>query len=569
MPEFLKNFAGQIRNIWSKRTLIQKIIMSVIAAAAVIAIIALFGVSSSPGMSPVLDAPITNEDERTRIVTRINEEGVKTSVSGSGVISVADEATARKMRAILIREDLVPKGTDPWAFFNVDRWTVTDFERDVNVRRAIQESVTNHIKALSDIDNAIVSIVMPEKTLFSSEQDPVTASVTLFPKPGSDITENRKKIEGIQKLLKFAVQGLKDENITITDRDGLVLNDFEGMKDFDRLTLIEKEQKLVQKLEAKYRADVLGALQKAFSPDRVRDLNLKIDMDMSKKSVNSSNYNPIILKPRTPGLSYDDSQFVDKLPVSETLSSTKWEGTGFNPEGPAGVEGQTPPAYKDMSNLAGKIQQDTSVRNYVFNEEKIEEERSPTIDRVTVSVNIDGTWTQKKDEKGKLVFLPDGRPEREYHPVLPEDLAKAQALVEGAVGFNAARGDSVRVQNIQIDRSAQFAEEDAALMRQRQFRVTIIAALIGVILLLAGFIVFQIISRSREQARRRREEELARQHQLMREQALLDAEKEGADVSMSVEDQARMELQEKAINLAREHPQDVGQLIRTWLMEDN
>jgi len=569
MPEFLKKFFEQIKNIWAKRTLVQRLVMAGIAVAAIIAIIALFKVSSSPGSVPVIDTPITNEEELARIVTRINEEGIKASVSANGIISVADEATARKVRAVLIREDLVPRGTDPWAFFNVDRWTVTDFERDINVRRAIQESVTNHIKALSDIDNAKVSIVMPEKTLFSSEQDPVTAAVTIFPKPGSDIRENRKKIEGIQKLLKFAVQGLKDENITITDQDGIVLNDFEGMADFDRLARIEKEQKIVQRIEAKYRADVLRALQVLFSPDRVRDLNIKIDMDMSKKSVNSSVYNPIILKPRTPGLAYDDSEYVPSLTVSESTSNTTWEGTGFNPEGPAGVEGQTPPAYKDMSNLAGKVSQNTRVHNEVFNEEQVQEERSPTIDRVTVSVNIDGTWEQKKDADGKLVFLPDGAPDREYHPVPPETLAQAQSLVEGAVGFDAARGDSVRVQNIPIDRKDQFAKEDAEIMKQRQIRITIIAVLIGIALLLVGFIVYQVVSRAQEQARRRREEELARQHQLMREQALLDAEKEGADVSMSVEDQARMELQEKAINLAREHPQDVSQLIRTWLMEDN
>jgi flagellar M-ring protein FliF len=29
-----------------------------------------------------------------------------------------------------------------------------------------------------------------------------------------------------------------------------------------------------------------------------------------------------------------------------------------------------------------------------------------------------------------------------------------------------------------------------------------------------------------------------------------------------------MELQEKAMNLAKDHPADVSQLIRTWLMEE-
>jgi len=54
----------------------------------------------------------------------------------------------------------------------------------------------------------------------------------------------------------------------------------------------------------------------------------------------------------------------------------------------------------------------------------------------------------------------------------------------------------------------------------------------------------------------------------MREAALRSAEEEGTEVEMSVEERARLEMQENAINMAREHPEDVAQLIRTWLMEE-
>jgi flagellar M-ring protein FliF len=275
-----------------------------------------------------------------------------------------------------------------------------------------------------------------------------------------------------------------------------------------------------------------------------------------------------MMKEQTPGLPYDDSERLPSLTVSETTSETIWEGTGFNPEGPAGVEGQTPPAYKDMQNMAGKVKQTTRTHNEVMNEEKIQEERRPKIDSVSVSVNIDGTWVKKYDEKGKLIFTPENKVEREYKPLSSEELQAAQRLVEGAIHFDAGRGDLVNVTNFPIDRTSQFEQEDADIMRARQIQFTIVVSLIGIAVLLVGFVIFQIIARAREQARRRREEELARQHQLERERALLEAEQEGETITMSVEDQARMELAEKAIALAREHPQDVSQLIRTWLMED-
>jgi flagellar M-ring protein FliF len=418
------------------------------------------------------------------------------------------------------------------------------------------------------VDDANVTIVMPQTELFQADQNPVTASVILTPRPGSDIGANRKKIEGIQKILKFAVEGLADENIVITDQNGIILNDFAGMENLDRLELSRREQRHIQSLEAQYRASVLRALQQIYTPDRVRDLNIKIDMDMSKKAVQTEEFFPITVKADNPQTPYDDSEIVKSVTRSLSNSSTKWEGTGFNPEGPAGVEGQTAPAFKDMSNLYGKVEQQTLTQNEEINRRQVQEERSPAMDRLTVSVNIDGRWKLKYNEKGEPILGSDKALEREYLPISAAELKQAQALVQDAVGFNRNRGDSVTVQNIQFDRTRQFAEEDAALLRARQVQSTILIFLAGLAVLLVAFIIFRIFSRELERRRRLREEELSRQHQMMRESALRQAEEEGVEVSMSVEERKRMELQENAINMAKDHPEDVAQLIRTWLLEE-
>ncbi|MDR2500618.1 MAG: flagellar M-ring protein FliF [Treponema sp.] len=568
MPDFIKKVMGQIKSLWGKWSIIQKAIFIGIGAAVIGGIIALVSVSASPAGVPVIDAPIKDEAARDRIILRINEEGVRTTLSPSGVIQVPDEKTARRMRGILIREDLIPSGTDPWAIFDRERWTLTDWERGVNFQRAITQMVTDHIKALDDVDDANVTIVQPEPSLFAADQNPVTASVIITPKPGSDITQNRKKVEGIQKLLKYAIQGLRDEYIVITDPSGMVLNDFEGMSAMDHLNRVERESKIVQTLEARYRAVILKSLQDTFSPDRVRDLNLKITMDMSPKTINTKEYYPITMQPQTPGLPYSDAVRVPSIPRSTATSKTFWEGTGIIPEGPAGVEGQTPPNYKDMSNIFGKVTQETLTQNDEINERLIQEERSPQIDRVSVAVNIDGVWKLKYDEKNKLVVQPDGLIEREYTPVQPELLKAAQELIQDAIGYNAARGDSVTVRNIPFDRTQQFKDEDASYFRQKQFQVMAVILLVGLALLLIGFVAFRMISRELERRKRLREEEISRQQQELRASALLDAENEGVEVSMSVEEKKRMELQENAINMAKEHPGDVAQLIRTWLLEE-
>jgi len=567
--DWFRKLIAQIGAYWGKWSLLQKGILAVIVIAVLAGIIALVSVSSSPNLVSLFNGtPIRDVAIRDRILLRLDQENIKAYETPAGVIQVEDKRTAQRAIAILTREELIPANMDPWAIFDVERWTITDFERNVDLQRAITQTVTNHIKALDDVDNADVSIVFPKDRLFTSDQNAVTASVVITPKPGSDIIQNRKKIEGIQKLLKFAVEGLQDENIVITDTNGLILNDFAGLAEWDRLTRVDREIKMTRQLEAQYRAKILATLQKTYTEDRVRELDIKITMDMSQKSVGTTESFPVTMKPQTPGLSYDDSILLESIPRSTATSKTSWEGTGFNPEGPAGVEGQVPPAYRDMSNLYGKVNQETATINNEINQRITQEEKSPEINRVTVSVNIDGTWKLKYDEKRNPVITPDGARERVYTPISPEDIRATQILLQNAIGYNAARGDSVTVHNIQFDRTKQFGDEDAAYFRRKQLETGVLIFLGGLAVLLIAFILFRTITREIERRKRLEAEERARREEALRQQALLQAEEEGMDVSMSVEERTRQELQESVMNMAKEHPEDAAQLIRTWLLEE-
>ncbi|MBQ7906119.1 MAG: flagellar M-ring protein FliF [Spirochaetaceae bacterium] len=568
MNEWLKKLVSQIKELWSKWTIIQKVILIGVIAAVIVALVLVVTLSSKTTEVPLFNVAITDEAQRDKIVYRLAEENVDVNVNATGMLTVKDEATARRMRAILVREDLVPGNVDPWNLFDTERWTTTDFERNVNLQRSITNQIKQHIEALDEVDVANVVLSMPEKTLFQEDQDPVSASVIIYPKPGSDITENKKKIQGIQKILLKAIPGLLAENVTIADSSGVILNDFEGMKDIERIDVIAKEQKLIQTLETQYRAKILTALQLIFTEDRVRDLNIKIDMDMSQKVVEATEYSPIVLKEDDPKTPYDDSKYVESITLSSETVEKKWTGTGGNPEGPAGIEGQNPPVYSDMSNLYGTSEERGNKQNNVINTKHISEQKSPTIDRVTVSVNIDGEWKRRYDEDGNLILLSNGTIDREYVPITAETIAQATSLVQDAIGYNELRGDSVTVRNIRFDRTAQFQEEDAEFIRAQQTRQTIFYALIGIVVVLVTFIIFRFISRELERRRRLKEEEYLRQAALERERTFMEAEQAGMEVTMSVEERHRAELLENAISMAKDHPEDVAMLIRTWLMEE-
>ena len=569
MNEWLKKLFSQVKGLWSKWSIIQKIILIGIVAAVIAGLILVSVLSSRPTTVPLFSIPVTDETMRDKIVYRLSQENVKVSLSDAGMISVDDEATARRMRSILVREDLVPGNVDPWNLFDIERWTITDFQQNVNLQRSITAQITRHIESLDEIDRAEVVLGMPEKSLFSADQKPVTASVILMIKPGSDFSENKNKVEGVQKLLIMAVPGLKAENITIVDTSGTVLNNFAEKAASERVDIIAKEQKLIEQLENAYSKKILETLQQNFDRDRVRNINIKIDMDMSKKEVNSTEYFPFTLRPDNQDTPYDDSELLPSVTLSSQIIDKTWKGTVYNPEGPSGTEGQNPPVYSDMTNMYGINQEKSETKNQAINTRQTQEIKSPAIDRVTVSVNIDGVWKRKTDPaSGKIIITPAGSIEREYAPVAPEDLDKAKLLVQDAIGYNRTRGDSVTVTNIAVDRTAQFAAEDIAYLRAEQTRRTILLSVIGVIAVLIAFILFRIISREMERRRRLREEELLRQHQLEREKTLWEAEQAGMEVTMSVEERERAELQESVLSIAREHPEDVAMLIRTWLMEE-
>jgi len=571
MNEFFQKLITQIKSLWGKLSLIQKIILFAVVVVAILGIVLLVNFSASPSMVPLITAPVTDQEQLNRISRRLDQEGVEHSITETGQVYVKDKQTAQRMVAVLMREDLIPQETSPWDVFKMDRWSVTDFERNVNLRQAVTSSIEQHIESLNEVDSAQVTLVLPEQTLFQEDQNPVTASVIITPTPGSDFTSNRKKIEGIEKLVIFGVEGLEKENLVISDHNGIVLNDFADLADFDRLELSKRQMEQKALLENKYKSQIFKELSQIFGAKRVSVLKVDIDLDFRKETVQTEEHFPITTVPDDPATPYSEREYVLSIPRSKEIVNEEFKGTGFNPEGPPGQEGQTPPAYQDLDNLVGEYKNSSQIVNEEVNTRNVVEEKSPwVINRITIGVALDGIWEKKYNTNGTIKLDEEGHIVREYTPVSEESLDKAEDLIEHAIGYNQDRGDSVTVQHLQFDRSNEFQQEDEKYRSRKRMQQIILYSALGICVIMIAFIVFRLISRELERRRRLREEELARQHQMAREAVLRSAEEEeeGMEVGMSVEERARMEMQENAINMAREHPEDVAQLIRTWLAEE-
>ena len=594
MNDWLKNTTAKLKSMWAAWKPIQKAIAAGILVAVIVVLVIVFRGSSKPTTVPLFRTPITDEAKRDEIITHLEQKNVDfTYNETTGIFTVPDERTAKRIRTDLTTEGILSSAYNVWdEELNVRDWTTTDFERNERKLQRVNNQIKQQLESLDWIAEANVVINQASEGLFARNSRPAQASVILSLRGD---TPERRRIHGVQDLIMSAVPGLLEENVKISDKQGNILNNFEGMAEFDAVDVVKKQQDFIAQKEAQLAAKVQDMLQQNFTADRVRAVAVAIDMDMSKITSDKTEYTPITKTPDNPDTPYSELETVDSFAISEQSVTKKWTGTGYNPEGPAGVEGQNPPVYSDMSNVIGESKEEGTTKNYVVNTEQKHIEKAPSIDRITASANIDGRWEKELDGGNNPVFVTEknfeslktkyeekypnvedndnirfrlGHIVRVYRPVNEDTRARAATIVQDAIGYNRTRGDSVTITSWPIPREDDWDIEDEAIIRAQQTRKTIMLVLIGVVIILVAFIVFRMISRELERRRRLREEELLRRQQAEREKALWDAKQEGMEVTMSVEERKRAELQENAIAMAKEHPEDVAMLIRTWMMEE-
>ena len=573
MNDKLKAALDKAKNQWNKWSKVQKGIFGGVIALIVVAVIVLGTVSTQDGRVSLFNAPINDTQAFERIVTRLEEENVPFTTTADGRIYVDNSRVARRLKAVVVQEGLLPSNMDVWSFLNVNQFTVTDFEQKEKVRLAIAKDLEALLKSLDDVDNASVKIAMPETELFAEDNKPVTASVVITPSFSSDLVTNRAKIEGIERLVTRAIPRIDRENITITDNSGIELNS-KNFQVVDRLHLTEAQLKIKQKAEKLLYEKVKRVLTNngvgsaPIPPSRISISPVEIDMQFNEESYIYDEILPIILKADNPDTPYDDQQIIEKVLVESVVNNEEYNGTGFNPEGPAGVEGQVPPAYKDLQGLVARYGKDQSESRYETSKKQTTVNKTPwQINGISVSVLIDGITVKERDASGNYIESENGGIQRSYVPVDEETLRSLRSAVEGAIRYDQNRGDIVEVRNVQFDRTAEFEQEDNAYRTSKKVKQALFATMLTLVVLLSLIFLIRTIVHWRERRRKLREEERARQLAMER-QAMLDRLDNPINIPMTGEDAEKNELFREAQVMAREHPEDVAQLIRAWLVEE-
>ncbi len=565
MIEFLQNLYTQLKEIYSKLDATKRIIIGVVAGVLVVSFIVLFSVSSEKA-NVVLFSDLPAE-EFGKVTKQLEDMGYSYTTDGTTTVLV-DPGKREVIMTRLAQEDMIPKGIPGWKLFDISKWTETDRELDVKYMRALRDEIKRHIQSLRNIEKADVEIAMTEDELFTQDKTPYTAAVTVHLAPGYD-SLSKKEIKGITHLVARAVGKLKPENVTVTDEYGKIISDFDD--DFDRakaeFKMMEYRRKIEEQARVNMLRDIRHGLEKIYSSDRIQIVRLNMNFNWDKINEEQEEYTPIEIEKDNPETPYSERKVKDSLTISEKSTEENFQGHGWNPEGPAGTEGNTPPGYKASDDQYAKYNKQENIKNHAVNKTIRKIDRDPyEMSGVSVAIAIDGYQDLPRQPDGSYDLDPSK--DIVQVPLSEEELKQAENIVKKSINFQQARGDQVAVENIMFDRSKQWEELRGEYRRKEQLKRMLLAALVGVFALFLGVILFRAISRELARRRRIKEEQLALEQQRMREAALRAAEEEGVDVELSLEDKARMELQENAANLARERPDDVAALLRTWLAEE-
>lgn len=253
------------QKLLENKALLYGIIGGVIIVVAMMVMLAAFSGGNKSGSQEVSDQPIKedvnllttdNMGKALEIQALLAKQGIAASRSLDGTKSMiylkkGDCTTGKKkctteQRDIAIME-IVQSGLMDQnvglEVFDKGDFTSTKEDKKIRLTRAINGELSRLIKRIDGVDNASVFISIPEQTMFTSMQKPVTATVQLVVANGTKL--DPLKIKAITNLLLGCVSGLSAEDIAISDTNGNVYHSIMNASD-EMLTKLEENDKYMQ-----------------------------------------------------------------------------------------------------------------------------------------------------------------------------------------------------------------------------------------------------------------------------------------------------------------------------------
>jgi len=491
-----------------------------------------------------------NADDSSRITSQLSSQNVPFELLQGGSQIMVPNDRALKLRLNLASQGIPSGGSLGYELFD-DQQTIgtTSFVQNINLVRALEGELARTIQTISSIRSARVHLVLPRRELFSREKHQASASITLRMGNGS---LEKDQVAGIQHLVAAAVPGLVPARVSIiSSSNGKLLAG--GFEEDSASFMAVKSQEQRRNFERRMSRTIESLLEKTVGFGMVR-AEVKADMDFDRISTTDEKFDP-------------DGQVIrSNQSIEETNQTRDTEGTqpvtvGTNLPDPNVGSGENASSSAAQSRIEETV-------NFEVSKKIINHVREVgIINRLSVAVLIDGV-------RG----IEDNEPT--YQPRSEAEMELLATLVRGAIGFNADRGDTVEVINMEfadvvvegIELELFFGLDKNDLLRMAEVLVLSIVAILVILL-----VVRPLVSRAFESI----PSAAAAGERLLTDQAgALTAPGIPSEVTVGeerfeelididrVEGRVKASSVKKVGGLVEKHPEEALSILRSWMYQE-
>jgi flagellar M-ring protein FliF len=386
------------------------------------------------------------------VVEELNKIGMPVEFNAQGAVLVPAERVAEARMRLAMADKLPSAGPQGVEILDgINSFSTPGQERE-KIKAAKEGELARSIATLEGVRSALVHISFGKDSPFSEETIEPSAVVNITESSGSGLTAMQGK--AIARLVQNAVPGLKAQNVSVVNSSGRLV--FDGQEE------ASPENAAVRKIEAEIteakrrESDLQRRLDLAFGPgNTVAMVQVKLDMDA-------------VTEERR------ETQLGDKK-VAE-LSKETMTGAGPNPVGGVtGLDANSPalaPASVGAAEPATRYQSEVVSNKY------------PTTESIR----------QIKRAAGELMGM---TVTVIANSDVIKDPAPIQAILDGYLGaHNGQPGFTATVQAVPFDTTAAKAQEKAAAAAASgQMVQQIVSVLPVVALVIVGHMVAKAISK--------------------------------------------------------------------------
>ena len=253
----------------------------------------------------------------------LGDMGIDAKAEGSNTILV-DSSQADTVRMQLAAEGYPKSGFNFDIFSNASGLGMTDMEKRVYYQFQLQENLSQVIKKLDKVDDAVVNISLAQESAFvlSEDEKPASASVLLKLKDNQSISPD--EVRAIAELVAKSISGLSVDDVRIVDSN-MKLYTLENEDAYSNLgTQLELQQQVKQTLQQQ----VISLLSPVFGEKSVL-AQVNVTLDFDKQTTETVAFSPPV-EGSAEGLAVSMKELAETVKGDNAQSAAGIDANGAN-----------------------------------------------------------------------------------------------------------------------------------------------------------------------------------------------------------------------------------------------